>query len=213
MSYGARPGPKIISCARAYCPSRPTWLRLLVFAAILWQASHGVIAQTDGEALFEADVIDTNTNEALRNFQVLAGVPFNGVHEDAIAVWQPHTIREGVDGKFQWPRRRAYRKFRLRFEADGYKPHLTQWLERNQATVSETIRLERDPGVRGRVLQPDGQPARGAMLGIAMANREVRLENGQFKHVDDPLPKKTISALATSTNLHNRRTGTLQTDR
>ena len=42
------------------------------------------------------------------------------------------------------------------------------------------IRLRRDPNVRGRVVTPDGQPAVGAQVAIAMARREVRIVDGKI---------------------------------
>ena len=42
------------------------------------------------------------------------------------------------------------------------------------------IRLQRDPGVKGRALLPNGQPAAGAQVAIAMAAREVRIADGEI---------------------------------
>ena len=52
---------------------------------------------------------------------------------------------------------------------------MTAWLNSADGPREVTVRLRRDRGLRGIVLRPDGSPAGGATLGIALPNRTLRL--------------------------------------
>ncbi|MCF7731805.1 MAG: ankyrin repeat domain-containing protein [Akkermansiaceae bacterium] len=156
---------------------------------------------------FVAKVVDADTGELIEKPTALAGT---NRMEPLGWQWQPHTIHEFTKGRMQWPSesRRGYKMQVLRIEADGYKPYQTptvQRLEEDEATlpvgattgpngeaipnmlqgragepVPWVVRLQRDPGVHGRALLPNGQPAAGAQVAIAMAAREVRIEDGRI---------------------------------
>ena len=158
---------------------------LLVFGAICAdQECHA------DDPLVVATVIDSETGKPIPQFHVLAGVPYDRVSKDSTATWQPHTIRAANDGKFAWPSQRSYRTFRLRFESDGYKPAITDWIYKDGGQQTITIKLEPDPGITGRVQTADGKPAAGATVAIAMPNRTIRLSAGKIQGADKPLPKK-----------------------
>jgi hypothetical protein len=104
--------------------------------------------------------------------------------------WQPHTLKLGKDGDFVWPLAKAYEEMALRVEADGYVPQVALWLKKNAGPQHVIFQLTKDPGVKGRVLQPDGQPAAGAMLALAMPQRDAVWEDGRLRGADKPLPEK-----------------------
>jgi hypothetical protein len=135
-------------------------------------------ATRKSEPLVTLKVVDDETGQPIERFRVLPGTPFSGTDDDAVAVWQPHLIRDATDGEFFWPRERTYPIFRLRVEAEGYQPAATTWLQKTTSPHQMTLRLDRDAGIAGHVVTPDGQPAAGAMLAIALPNRTIRL-NGR----------------------------------
>ena len=166
-------------------------LRLRVTLAIgiaLGFPSTELLGQPAEDVLVDVRVVDAESDMPITSFRVLPGVPFSGTEPDDLAVWQPHLIREAVDGSFQWPKKRSYREFRLRFEAKGYKPAVTRWLKRDAGQQSVIVRMKLDPGVPGQVLSPKGEPAAGAALGISMPNRTVRLNAEGIAGMDDPPP-------------------------
>jgi len=158
-------------------------------------------------AFFTARVVDAETGKSVEKFKALAGT---SRMEDIGWQWQPHTIREYTKGQMQWPPlgKRGYKEQVLRVEAKGYTPYHTPPVKRldqgklldlaggEQAPGGDgipqvisgrigdpfelVIRLERDPGVQGRAVLPNGRPARGAQVGIAMAGRAVRIVNGRI---------------------------------
>lgn len=149
-------------------------------------------------ALLVASVVDAQTGEPIPKFQALAGT---SPLEDLGWQWQPHTLHEFTGGRLQWPPpgRRGYGVQRIRVEASGYVPHITPVVK--DATSNEpravaagrilsvepgqpaeiTIRMQRDPGIRARVLTPEGEPAAGAQVGIAMAAREAPIRDGALR--------------------------------
>jgi hypothetical protein len=158
-------------------------------------------------AFLTARVVDAETGESIERFTALAGTSHM---EDIGWQWQPHTIREFSKGQMQWPPpgKRGYKEQVLRVEAKGYVPYHTPPIKRLDqdelpdvadwrqvpggdviaavipARIGEPfellIRLKRDPGVRGRAVLPNGRPAGGAQVAIAMARREVRIVDGKI---------------------------------
>ena len=82
--------------------------------------------------------------------------------------------------------------FRLRVEADGYRPWMTAWLREADGPWETTIRLRRDPGIHGVVLLPDGSPAAGATLGISLPNRTLRLNGRAIDRADEPPAEEPV---------------------
>ena len=140
--------------------------------------------------LVSLSVVDEETGAPVERFRALPGVPYSGTDERSVAVWQPHLLRESAGGRYEWPRERSYETFRLRAEADGYRPSMTPWLRKADGTREVTIRLRRDPGIRGVILRPDGSPAAGATLGIALPNRTLRLAGRTIDRAGEPPAEK-----------------------
>jgi hypothetical protein len=103
--------------------------------------------------------------------------------------WQPHTLRIGQDGALNWPMAKAYDPMALRVEADGYAPQVFAWLEKSKPHDVD-FQLIKDSGTAARVLTPDGKPAAGATVALAMVQREAVIDNGLLRHADDAPPQK-----------------------
>ena len=137
------------------------------------------------------NVMDATGKNPIKEFRVVAGVKSSlggpGIKE--IINWQPHTLRSGTDGALSWPLAKAYDSMALRVEADGYAPQTFAWLDKKKPH-DVAFRLTEDRGITARVLLPDGKPAAGATVALAMVQREATLEHGMLRHADDPLPEK-----------------------
>jgi hypothetical protein len=124
-------------------------------------------------------------------FRVLAGTqPGSAGGSDATVNWQPHTLRSGKDGILDWPLDIAYDPMMLRVEADGWIPATTAWFKKSEGAKDISITLAKDLGISGRVLTPEGKPAAGATLALAMIQREAVIENGKLRGLGEPLPEK-----------------------
>jgi len=164
---------------------RSSLLGLLAVAA--WATPSPADATNADEPLVTLHVVDQETGGPIERFVVVPGTPYDG---NAVAVWQPHLARESTAGRFEWPRKRTYDQFRLRVEADGYRPAVTDWLLNKDGPQEITLPLIRDVGLAGRIVTPDGTPAAGAVLAIALPNREIRIEGRTIVGTDSPPAEK-----------------------
>ena len=167
-----------------------TALLVAILTAIAPPEAPALIKGGVDQPLVALSVVDEETGTPVERFRVLPGVPYSGTDEASVAVWQPHLVRESTGGRYEWPRERSYETFRLRAEADGYRPSMTTWLRKADGSREVTIRLRRDPGIRGVLLLPDGSPAAGATLGIALPNRTLRLSGRAIDRAGEPPAEK-----------------------
>ena len=137
--------------------------------------------------LIDGQVVDADTGEPIESFRVVPGTPYRDAGNGAaVAVWQPHMIREMTDGVFQWPRTRGYKEMRFRVEADGYRPATTLWLGVGGPYMRLKVHLRRDPGIEVVVIKPDGSVADEATVAIGLPNRGVRLDQYRVDGAGEP---------------------------
>ena len=151
-----------------------------------------LIAVAADQPLVTLSVVDEEMGEPVERFRVVPGVPYSGTDGPPVAAWQPHLVRDSTGGRYVWPRERSYTIFRLRVEAEGYRPSMTAWLREADGPREVTIRLHRDPGIQGVILLPDGSPAAGATLGIALPNRTLRLNGKTIDRADEPPAEEPV---------------------
>jgi hypothetical protein len=160
-----------------------------------------------GRTLLVGEVVDDETGEPIKEFLALPGVSrlkFFGYRWQ----WQPHQIHAFEDGQLEWPPngKRGYSQEQaLRIEAEGYLPFVTPTIKQpreaeNSSRVEEqppeampplvvtpgepasiTVRLKRDPGMHGRVVDANRQPLADATVAIGMGNfRNLHIRDGEL---------------------------------
>jgi hypothetical protein len=142
-------------------------------------------------------VLDAKDRKPIGQFRILAGVPAGSVSEEftkrtgaEVVNWQPHTVRVGQDGRFEWPTARGYPQMALRVEADGYRPERSAWIKRANMPREVEFLLVADPGTAGRVFAPDGTPAADATIALALPQKDAVIEHGRIRGELAPLPEK-----------------------
>jgi beta-lactamase regulating signal transducer with metallopeptidase domain len=142
-------------------------------------------------------VLNAKGDRGIPEFRVIAGVKSGSVAADyeqrtgrEVVNWQPHTLRIGKDGDFTWPLAKAYDEMAIRVEADGYEPQIFAWIKKAGGVQHIVFMLAEDKGVAGRVLTPDGAPAAGATISLALPSQENVWENGQLRHEGVPPAEK-----------------------
>ncbi|MCG8649083.1 MAG: hypothetical protein MI861_04585 [Pirellulales bacterium] len=163
-------------------------LLIFAFATCLLCPAAAQQGEVTSDLLIAGEVVDAETGLPIQHFRALPGTPYSGSDSD-IAVWQPHLIREFSNGRLAWPRKRAYKKLRLRIEAEGYATAMSDWTGREKPQTNPVIRLRRAKMIQGVVLGPDGRPAAGATLSISLPNSTVRLDGFRFQR-NDQTPEK-----------------------
>jgi RNA polymerase sigma factor (sigma-70 family) len=104
-------------------------------------------------------VVDAESNEPVARFRVLLNER-RGVAD--------RLLGEAMNGKFDWTTEIRYvQEFALAVEADGYGPQESDVRQLGDLEQKFEFRLQRGSDLNGVVLQPDGQPAANASVGLA----------------------------------------------
>jgi biopolymer transport protein ExbD len=135
-------------------------------------------------------VVDAAGQQPIGEFRVVAGVKSGVSPGRDVVNWQPHTVRAGEAGVLIWPLDKAYDEMALRVEADGYAPQVFKWIKKSEGAREATVPLVKDDGIDGRVLTPDGRPAAGATVALAMVQRDAVIEGGKLRHFGEAKPAK-----------------------
>ena len=131
----------------------------------------------DPEALVSALIIDAETRKPIPVARVVAGSDVGGRRA---AFWHESSIREARNGRLQWKKKGSYRSFKLRFEADGYVPFVTDWISKDRPRRQFLVRMKKDTGLTGQVVAPDGKPAAGAVIVMMLAHHTAQLADGRL---------------------------------
>ena len=182
--------------------------------------------QSSRNTILVAEVVDDETGKPIESFIALPGVRrlkrFNFRWQ-----WQPHQIHEFKSGELIWPpnSQRAYPDDQaIRIEADGYHlfvtPTITQSPKtrehRKRAGIDQppelrpaievapgtpgkmTIRLRRDEGFLGQVVDADGSPVAGATVAVGTINfvqgnwQNIHITRGNIHIWPKPSPNDSL---------------------
>jgi beta-lactamase regulating signal transducer with metallopeptidase domain/biopolymer transport protein ExbD len=165
--------------------------RQKILAKMEWERDPFAVP-ADPAALAEArkvsialTVLDSTGQKPVLEFRVIAGVRAGSAGGKDTINWQPHTLREGKDGGLLWPLDKAYDEMALRVEADGYAPQVFNWIEKKKGPQDLFFQMVEIKGLPAQVLMPDGKPAEGATVALAMVQRDAVLEGGKLRHADE----------------------------
>ncbi|MDB5384707.1 MAG: blaR1 4 [Planctomycetaceae bacterium] len=157
-------------------------------------AEDPIKARAEGIAI---NVLNSKGDKAIPEFRVIAGVDSGSVSREfekrtgqPVIVWQPHTCRIGKNGGYVWPLAQAYDVMAVRVEADGYQPQVFPGLKKAAGAQHIVFLLTEDKQVAGRLLTPDGKPAAGATVALALPQQDIVWEDGKLRGASDPLPEK-----------------------
>lgn len=143
------------------------------------------------------NVMNAKGDKTIPEFRVIAGVSSGSVSSEfekrtgkTVINWQPHTCRIGKDGGYVWPLDKAYDEMAIRVEADGYVPQRFTGIKKSKGAQHIVFLLAEDKGIAGSLKTPDGKPAAGATVAVALPQRDVVWSEGKLRGADDPLPEK-----------------------
>ncbi len=203
------------------------WLILASHQSSLAQDAQPEKASTKSgsNTILVAEVVDDETGKPIESFTALPGVgrlkSFNYRWQ-----WQPHQIHEFKSGELIWPpnERRAYGDDQaLRIEAVGYLPFVTPTIKQSAkenrkrtgmdqppelrppmevapgAPGKMTVRLQRDEGFSGQVVDADGNPMEGATVAVGTINsrqgnwQNIHVVRGNIYMWPKPSPNDSLS--------------------
>ena len=125
-------------------------------------------------------VVDAETEQPIESFRVIVGSPYNEIH----TTWQGHMVYEHTGGQFQWRTDRAWRRSRLRIEADGYRPSISPTLRQGAGYLSMTFRMRKSSGFDGVVLDANGLPVVDAQVAMTTQTYETIVEKGVLSYAN-----------------------------
>jgi len=204
------------------------WLILAPHQSSLAQDAQLEKASTKSSSntILVAEVVDDETGKPIESFTALPGVGrlklFNFRWQ-----WQPHQIHEFKSGELIWPPngRRAYGDDQiLRIEAVGYLPFVTPTIKQSANTKEKrkrtgmdqppelkppiqvapgapgkmTVRLQRDEGFSGRLVDADGNPMEGATVAVGTINflqgnwQNIHIVRGNIYMWPKPSPNDSL---------------------
>jgi hypothetical protein len=112
--------------------------------------------------IVKGTVIDADTRTAITNFTATLGITFGGDHKN----WGDSKSFNSAEGKFSMKLDNAEQRYVVQVEADGYFPSISPPFTNEEEDMVIEFELRKGDGPSGIVLQPNGQPAAGAVLKI-----------------------------------------------
>jgi RNA polymerase sigma factor (sigma-70 family) len=145
--------------------------------------SRGILVKADGEEhaiqlrrtfAVSGRVTDAETGEPVREVK-----SFPGYGEGEWCWWRGDT-RHSTDGTFVVYFNQQRMPWRVRVEAEGYTPFVSEWLKPDSSGTLDVVLRRVDPSrtARGGVLRTDGQPAAGAEVALLSPEHGASLGRG-----------------------------------
>jgi RNA polymerase sigma factor (sigma-70 family) len=122
-------------------------------------------------------VLDADTREPITDFKAIP------CREVSNAGYDRFRMRHGHLGAYSVSFSEHQPPFRVRIEADGYEPAMSQPLPHRPSEQEQDFLLrKKDPtrAIRGIVLLPDGQPAGNTRAALLTFEQGIRLVEGEF---------------------------------
>lgn len=157
------------------------------------------IQSDDGSDALRVRVLDAEGGKEISTFRVILGVDIKiGLEKEFIerhpgkqvVNWQPHTTKIGSNGVWERSMRKMYNPLALRVEAEGYLSTRYLWIDKKRGSQEIVFKLAKDDGIEGKAILPNGQPAVGAKVGVALVQRNLRIEGTSFFGFGEPEAKK-----------------------
>jgi uncharacterized GH25 family protein len=121
-------------------------------------------------------VVDTVTKEPIRSFRVVPGARFG----ESQMYWSQRDGFNVTDGRYQVRESRVEQALLLRIEADGYEAAISRDIKNTEGNVTVDFELKRGKNVLAKVVTPNLQPAKGAVVALGIAGSQIMVKNGEF---------------------------------
>ncbi len=131
------------------------------------------------ELVVSGSIKDAGTGELIKGAKLIRGIVFD------INSTQTHWQRDretvmADDGSYKTIYDYPYPGHKLLAQAEGYLPQESRLFKSDEGQIEINFALEKGTGPAGKVLNPDGTPAVGAVLGICPKGENLYIENGKI---------------------------------
>ncbi|MCA9184412.1 MAG: hypothetical protein KDA99_02290, partial [Planctomycetales bacterium] len=140
-------------------------------------------------------VVDRQAGNPIADFVAQFGDVYEGRES---VTWNDWQVAKGKNGLLTMRRDEPARELHIRVDAEGYKSWISPPIDMTQSNVAISVELEKDLGLTGRIIRPDGQPADGAKVVMVTPEHPGNFPQGLFGTVAvDEQAKSTPSTLTT----------------
>lgn len=138
------------------------------------------------ELVFTGKVADADSGKPIEEFQVVEGIYWRESDDDV--VWQEHRKAPGTNGHYRVAYNSGYAGFKVKIEAEGYRPQASRLVAVDEGEVIVDFQLETGSGPSGIVKLADGTPAAGAEVLMADDSRtRITVHNGEYERRSDTI--------------------------
>jgi hypothetical protein len=136
---------------------------------------------------FSGTVVDAESGEPVPRFKVVVDD-----HRDG----HSSLLGEGRDGKFDWRLSLGFNtNCTFEVNAEGYEPQASLFREPGDADQTFEFHLKQGGSLRGQVIQPNGQPAAGAAIGLDTDDSGLKFQPpAKFENYGHPVNQARTDA-------------------
>ncbi len=135
-------------------------------------------------------VFDAETNKPVPVFNVYWGVRWEESESKRNEYWEVRP-NVGGNGVYRLTETEPRPGYCIKIEADGYETTSSRPIKSDEETITidmpmKKLSPDQATEISGTILTPDGQPARGAQIGMATQRGSLGIRNGYFENVREP---------------------------
>jgi hypothetical protein len=124
-------------------------------------------------------VVDAATKQPIKEFLVLPGWTPGGY-------WNADVTITAADGHYRLRGIHEQAKaYKVKIWAEGYLSAVSREIKNDEGSVTCDFELVKGNEVAATVLTPESVPAAGAKVALGLANRQIRVENGEVDSLGD----------------------------
>ena len=125
----------------------------------------------------EGSVTDSVTGKPIVDFKLIPGIHW----ESGQTTWDRRNLRKSTGGAFVYEFDYPRHGHLLQIEASGYEQSQSRVMKLNEGRLKLDFRLKPTGSLIGRVLGPDGKPAKDVRVVIAQPKQMNEIVNGAFR--------------------------------
>ncbi len=128
------------------------------------------------QLVITGNVIDAETKKPIPSFFVVEGILWR--ETDNRVSWQRHRKEPGEGGSYRVSYRSPHVGYRIKIEAENYRPSLSEIIKSDAGNVTLDFELEAGVGPHGIIKSPDGIPLEGVSVSLATLEQQSQFQNG-----------------------------------
>jgi len=136
-------------------------------------------------------VVDAETGEPIGAFKLIPGILWDTSKDDTS--WDRRSVQTFTNGQYDLTLDQPRPGHVIRIAAEGYKTGISRVFKSDEGEQTLDFQLERGAGPTGIVRLPDGNPASGATVALAIAGRQLSILDNQIVS-QNPVSTETDAA-------------------